>query len=291
MLVDVVVRLVAIVGVLLAVSLYVVVGRNRIVRPTSAYRDRLFDVAPYTFVLAFVLVANKIARDVGPQVSWLFGWNVTSYLYWVDARLLWPVFPNDPPQVVVFLQSLGTPQLTAYFSFVYVYGYVLLLVFPLLAYFLLESPRPLRRTIVAYAANYVVGVACYVVFIAYGPRNNAIGEGLLYTTYAEYSFLTSAINVNVNVFPSLHTSLAVTVALLAWTTRDEYTLWVPVAGLLAGSVVFSTMYLGIHWAADVVAGVLLAWASVRIGQRYEEHRPDVDWVRRRLNDVNPARGR
>lgn len=291
MLFDLVVRLAAIVGLLLVVSLVVVVGRNRIMRPVSSHRDRLLDIAPYTGLLAFVLVGNKIARDIGPQVSWLVGWNVTSYLHWFDGRLLWPFFPNDTPQLVVFLQSMGNPVLTAYFSFIYVYGYVLLLVFPLVAYFLLDRPHPLRRTIVAYAANYVIGVACYIVFIAYGPRNYEIGEGLLYTTYAEYSFLTTTINANVNVFPSLHTSLAVTVVLLAWTTREEYPLWVPVAALIAGSVVFSTMYLGIHWATDVIAGILLAYASVRIGRRYEEHRPDIDWVRRRIDGVNLVRGR
>lgn len=291
MLFDLVIRLAAIVGLLLIVSLVVVVGRNRIMRPVSSHRDRLLDIAPYTGLLAFVLVGNKIARDIGPQISWLVGWNVTSYLHWFDGGLLWPIFPNDTPQLVVFLQSMGNPALTAYFSFIYIYGYVLLLVFPLVAYFLLDRPHPLRRTIVAYAANYVIGVACYIVFIAYGPRNYEIGEGLLYTTYAEYSFLTTTINANVNVFPSLHTSLAVTVALLAWSTREEYPLWVPVAALIAGSVVVSTMYLGIHWAADVVAGILLAYASVRIGRRYEEHRPDVNWVRRRIDGVTLVRGR
>jgi membrane-associated phospholipid phosphatase len=75
------------------------------------------------------------------------------------------------------------------------------------------------------------------------------------------------VNRNVNVFPSLHTSLSVTVAAMAYRTRDHYPLWAPVAAVLAASVVFSTMYLAIHWATDVVGGVVLAglayWGALR----------------------------
>ena len=76
-------------------------------------------------------------------------------------------------------------------------------------------------------------------------------------------------------FPSLHTSMSVTAALLAWTTREQYPLWPPVAAVLAVSVCLSTMYLGIHWATDVVFGIALGWVSVRIGRHMEETPPDV----------------
>ena len=151
-----------------------------------------------------------------------------------------------------------------------------------MAYVALPDARPLRRTVVAYAANYLVGVGCYVAFIAYGPRNLIVGdvEGLLFTQYTQYQFLTASINHRTNVFPSLHTSLSVTAALLAWTTREEYPQWPPIAAVLAVSVAISTMYLGIHWATDVVFGAVLGWASVRIGRRFEETPPNLDAVRR-----------
>ena len=40
-----------------------------------------------------------------------------------------------------------------------------------------------------------------------------------------------------------------------------------VAPLLAGSIVAATMYLGIHWATDVVAGALLAALCVTLVRR------------------------
>ncbi|CAI49583.1 probable PAP2-type phosphatase [Natronomonas pharaonis DSM 2160] len=268
-------RLAAVVLLLLLAGTVLFVGRERLALTRRELRTRIAAVAPYAGLLAVVLVANKVARDVGPDVSLLIGVGITGQLERIDRQILWPLFREETPQFVVWLQSMATQELTAYFSFIYVYGYVFLLVFPLVAYFALPRPEPLRRTIVAYCANYVIGVVCYVLFIAYGPRNIIVeqADGLLYSQYAQYQFVTTAVNDETNVFPSLHTSMAVTAALLAWTTRDEYPLWVPVAALLAVSVAISTMYLGIHWATDVVFGIALAWVSVELGKRYEETPP------------------
>ncbi len=283
-------QLVGVILLLLALGTLVFVGRDRIAETKAAYRRRFAAVAPYVGLLAVVLVANKIARDIGPDLSLLIGIRITGRLQRIDGQLLWPLYPSDTPQVVVWLQSMATYELTAYFSFIYIYGYVFLLVFPLVAYFALPKPEALRRTIVAYGANYVLGVICYIVFVAYGPRNHIIEQvdQLLYTQYTQYQFITMAVNDETNVFPSLHTSMAVTAALLAWTTRDEYPIWVPVATVLAVSVVVSTMYLGIHWATDVIFGIVLAWISVTIGTRLENTPPTIDGAKRRLSALRDA---
>jgi membrane-associated phospholipid phosphatase len=287
-------QLIATVVFLLALTAVALVGRDRLVETRQMFRQRFDAVAPYIGLLAIVLVANKIARDVGPDLSWLIGFRITSWLRKTDGRLLWPLFPDETPQVVVWVQSMATPELTAYFSFIYVYGYVFLLVFPLVAYFALSRPEPLRRTIVAYGANYVLGVVCYILFVAYGPRNFIEVEPLLFSQYTQYQFVTDAVNDETNVFPSLHTSMAVTAALLAWTTRKEYPVWVPISFVFAVSVVVATMYLGIHWATDAVFGILLAWISVSIGVRLEDTPPSIDGVKSRLRalaSVIPGRPR
>jgi membrane-associated phospholipid phosphatase len=283
-------QLVLVVLSLLAITSAVVVGRERLVQTRRSFRDRFAAIAPYVGLLAIVLVANKIARDIGPDLSWIIGFRITGRLHQADGLLLWPLYPNDTPQVVVWIQSMATPELTAYFAFIYVYGYVFLLIFPLVAYFALSRPEPLRRTMVAYGANYLIGVFCYILFIAYGPRNLIAdqAEGLLYSQYAQYQFVTDAVNDETNVFPSLHTSMAVTAALLAWTTRDEYPLWVPISAAFAVSVVISTMYLGIHWATDVIFGILLAWVSVKIGTRFEETPPTIGRFRHLLRYARSA---
>jgi membrane-associated phospholipid phosphatase len=178
---------------------------------------------------------------------------------------------------VATIQSTVPGWLTLYFGYVYVYGYAFLLVFPMLAAMLAAERRLLRHTAVAYAINYTVGMVCYLLFIAYGPRNYmpALVEPLLFDTLPRFQLLTSEVNANTNVFPSLHTSLSVTVALLAVRDHETFPKWTPVAVFLAASIVLSTMVLGIHWATDVVAGSLLAafsvWvvSSARVGAPFD----------------------
>jgi len=247
-------------------ALVTVVGRERLAAAPDRVRSNLWDVAPTLGLLLVVLAVNGVVRDLGVELSWLVGVNVTGRIHAIEGQL------------VAELQSLATPGLTAYFAGVYVFGYAFLLTFPVLAYLLYEDPRPLRALLVAYVVNYCLGLVCYVLFISYGPRNFMpdLVESLLYTNWPQVQLLTGQVNRNTNVFPSLHTSLSVTVALVGYRYRQVCTRWVPVATGLAASIAVSTMYLGIHWATDVVGGVLLAALAVGFAALTVERRPP-DW--------------
>jgi membrane-associated phospholipid phosphatase len=97
---------------------------------------------------------------------------------------------------------------------------------------------------------------------------------LLFTNQPDVILLASEVNEASNVFPSLHTSLSVTVGTFAVLTREEYPRWTPVAVPLSLSVVAATMYLGIHWLTDVVAGFALAFGCVALAYRFVEPRSD-----------------
>ncbi len=254
MLLQVLTQLVVVVALMVGVSIALFVGRYRLRATRTEWRGRIRAAAPITAVLAIVLLFNSVARQVVPDLSWMIGWNLTWAIYDIEG------------QFILWLQDQATPWLTAYFSFIYIYGYVFLLVFPVVAYFALSNTRPLRQLLAAYTLNYTLGLVLYTLVIAYGPRNMMpeLVEALLYDTYPQYQHLTRQVNRNTNVFPSLHTSLAVTVSVLAFRTRDVYPKWNVVAGFLGLSVAISTMYLGIHWAIDVVAGIALAWISVEL---------------------------
>lgn len=251
-LIELLARLLAAVVVMLVVASAALIGRDRLRAAKASIRPRLWLAAPYLGVLVLTLALDKVARDVGPEVSWVIGWNVTGIIYSIEGTF------------VARIQSIATPWLTAYLSFVYLAGYVFLLVFPLVAYLAGSDQEAFRRTTIAYIINYAVGLVLYIALIAYGPRNlipDAV-DPLLYSTYPAAQLLTSEVNVNTNVFPSLHTSLATTAAIMAYRTRWDYRGWFLVAVPLAGSVAFSTMYLGIHWAVDVLAGFALGAASI-----------------------------
>jgi len=270
---DLLVSVTAVTLVLVVVATAGIVGRDRLARLSHTYRTRLRAAAPALALLATVLAVNGVVRRIGTEISWMIGWNITAEIYAIEGPL------------VPFLQSLAHPWLTTYLSLSYVYGYVFLLVFPIVAYLAAADVEWLRTAALAYALNYAIGLACYLVFIAYGPRNLLpdLVDPLLYSTWPSSQFLVAAVNTNTNVFPSLHTSLSVTVILLAYRSRREYPRWVPVATILGTSVVFSTMYLGIHWATDVLAGIVLGGGSVVLAARLVRRRA-LESVARALSD-------
>lgn len=243
--------------VLIVPGVAVLLRRYPALRRPSGWWARLRERAGPLAVLAGVVGLKTVLADLAAPTSWLVGWNVTGLIYAIEG------------DAVAAVQSIAVPPLTTYFVFVYVYAFTALLVFPILAYLAHPDPRHVREAVVAYSLNYLLGLAAYVAFIAYGPRNHLPGRvvSLLYVHWPESYLLTSSMNANTNVFPSLHVSFAVTVALLAWRTRSEFPLWWPVAAGLAGSVAVATVYLGIHWVTDGGAGALLAVACVLVARR------------------------
>lgn len=276
MLLSVLFDITVVVTILTLLALVSIVGVSRLRTARPYVLDQLRTIFPYLLLVGVVLLINNYLRTVGPELSWIIGIRITELIIGIEGAF------------VSGLQTYAHPSLTAYFSLVYVYGYIFLLVFPVLAYLVHRSSRPVKETLLAYTLNYGLGVFCYILFIAYGPRNvtgPAAAEGLLYTFWPSSQLLTSEVNAPVNVFPSLHTSLAVTVALLAYRWRDIYPRWLPISVFLAVSVAISTMYLGIHWATDVVAGTILAGVSVWFGTwltRPARKRGFLDVVGRRL---------
>lgn len=259
-LVEFVAQLLAGVFGLLVVATLTLIDREEVISAIRTFPQRVREIAPHLGLLVLVLLVNRLFRHLGQEVSWVVGWKITGLIYLIEGRF------------VATLQSAATPVLTQYFSFMYLYGYVFLTLFPFLAYWVLEDPRPIREAIVAFAVNYGLGLVCYTLFISYGPRNLIpdLVTPLLYTNYPQSQLLTSTVNANTNVFPSLHTSLSATVVLLAWRTRDTYPVWFYLSVPVATSVVVATMYLGIHWAIDVVAGLALALVAVWVGDRFHD---------------------
>jgi membrane-associated phospholipid phosphatase len=80
-------------------------------------------------------------------------------------------------------------------------------------------------------------------------------------------------DLGANCFPSMHTSVAFAVLLLALREKSPVFRWA--MSVYAGSIIFSTVYMEIHWLIDVAGGLLLGWGAVKL----------VDWLLARM----PAR--
>ena len=72
----------------------------------------------------------------------------------------------------------------------------------------------------------------------------------------------AAAGVTLNCFPSMHTSIAFAMFLLV--IRENNKIFKYVWGFFCLSVIFSTMYLEIHWVIDVLAGLLLGYLTVKL---------------------------
>ncbi|ACM55738.1 phosphatase PAP2 family protein [Halorubrum lacusprofundi] len=246
------------VGAALLVASVAIIGPRRLYALWDDLRDRLWEIQRPLAALVIVLIASAVGRGSLQTVSELFG-----------LQLTWAIYALEGNFVAWVQATFGSPELTVYFSAVYVYGYVFLLAFPFLAYLALPRTTTLKRLVVAYALNYAIGLVLYTVVLAYGPRNVMpdMVTPLLFTHNPGIMALTGEINEATNVFPSLHTSLSVTVGTFAVLTRREYPLWTPIAAWLAVSVVIATMYLGIHWLTDVIGGTALALGAVYLSYR------------------------
>jgi membrane-associated phospholipid phosphatase len=82
---------------------------------------------------------------------------------------------------------------------------------------------------------------------------------LLGRTFADENEL--LVNV-MNCFPSMHTSISFAMLLLALREKDRIFKYVMVS--YCASIIFSTLYLQIHWLVDVLAGMLFAFLVVKL---------------------------
>ncbi len=240
------------------------IGYDRIRQCARNCRPRLRAVLPYLVVMLGLLVLRRVTQEEATRLTWWLDLDLGAWIHSIEGSF------------IEIFQAVQTPELTAVFSFMYLYGYVIVILFPVIAYFCLPAVDHLKELLLAYIVNDSVALVCYVSFIAYGPRNvDRIDfvEPLLYNIHPDAAFVTGSINLNINVFPSMHTSLAVTAFLLAYRTRRIYPIWSGIAGVFATLIVFSTMYLGMHWAIDVLAGIVLAVGAVYIAVWHVQGRP------------------
>lgn len=248
--------LVAVVAVEVVVAV-LVVGPSRFAGGLAPIIGRHRESVPYVVVLGVTAAFGSVVRRTAADVSWLVGLNVTPFIESIEGG------------AAGWIQSFATPPATAALAFAYVFGFPLLLVFPVVLYAVLDDPRPFRELALAYAITDLVGLVAFTALISYGPRNAIPGivDPILFSTYPSTRILNAAATANTNVFPSLHTSLSVTVAYMAWRTRGTVGRWWYLSAPLAACIVLATMYLGIHWIVDVVAGALLGVGSVRVAAR------------------------
>lgn len=167
----------------------------------------------------------------------------------------------------VLLQPVITPFLAAFLYVAYSTYYF----FPLVLGGTLWSRdvATARRYIFTLTACFYVSYAGYFTIPAYGPRTALADRNRVpLETSAVARAISRTINqlehTKLDAFPSGHTMITTAVLIVAWQRfRKLFWFLLPVATLL----ILSTMYCRYHYLVDVLAGIVLAFATVPLGDR------------------------
>jgi membrane-associated phospholipid phosphatase len=205
-----------------------------------------------------VLVFNKveIALENGNQ----YGSDFTPFFYKLEGEFavgLQRLFEND-------VLTFGL-------------GYFYLVVFPALMivsiglYTYEKRYKLFNAVCYAMMINYMIAIPFYFFFRvnevhAFNPNVKFLLLDMFPSFESEYRPLSDVDNC----FPSLHTSLSVSMAVIAARSGNRF--WKTFTRISTAVIMFSTIYLGIHWLTDMIAGLTLGYAASRLALRLSEGR-------------------
>lgn len=201
-----------------------------------------------------ILYVNKLELQF--EMAYPISLDMTPWIYRLEGN--W----------IAQLQSIFHHEvLTNVLVFFYVVVFPSLLVTSLILYVHRNHLRLFYTLCYAIMINYLVAIPFYLFFPVdevWAYRSSGVSFFMLdaFPTFeSEYRGM-SGLN---NCFPSLHTSISLTLALIA--RESGVRAWKWIAGLSAATIIFSIFYLGIHWFTDMLGGTALAWFAVKMGMR------------------------
>ncbi len=216
---------------------------------------------PAIIVMGVTTLVVGLQGAFESTVQEALGWDFTPIVFAFEGTL-----------VQWFQDTARTPILDWGFTAVYTVGAFTIYHYPF--YFCVLTGRSRSALVIAFAlaAIWSVGILAYfflpvyeVWFTSQAPYNYGHVVNVLFETMpstAASPYYMDAINNN---FPSLHVgaSMGVVLALRAAGEKLLFRILMPFSTAIA----IATMYLGIHWMVDVVAGVLLAWGASLLAVR------------------------
>ncbi|MFF2910527.1 phosphatase PAP2 family protein [Paenibacillus sp. NPDC057934] len=168
-----------------------------------------------------------------------------------------------------FVQSVQhlfyNPWLTPIIVFFYILMLQAVLAASLGVYLLDNNRMMLYATCYAIILNYAIAIPFYLFFPvnevwSYAPAGVRF---IMLDVFPKFEQEYRPLSGLDNCFPSLHTSISVTMALLAYRSGNRR--WMAITTVSAVVIVFGIFYLGIHWLTDMLGGTVLAILSATVG--------------------------
>lgn len=203
-----------------------------------------------------ILALNKLELLIEPTLD--KSWDWTPYIRTFEGNvtpLLQHWFNYEP--------------LTYFTTYFYVIVFSVLMACSLLIYHREKDYRSLYVLLYSIGFNYIFAIPFYLFApVSEAWYNHSDIKFLIPSVYPGFEAGYRSFSGLDNSFPSLHTSLSVTLALIAWQSVNRR--FGRITFFTAGVILFAIIYLGIHWYLDLIAGVVLALCSVALAYRFSE---------------------
>ncbi|WP_081667340.1 phosphatase PAP2 family protein [Paenibacillus pinihumi] len=202
-------------------------------------------------LIVFILLLNKIEMMIESRMT--YNYDFTGVIQSMEKGF------------VAGVQSLFEhPALTVILGFMYIVVFQALLVSSLGIYTFEGRHRMFYATCYAIMINYLVAIPFYLFFPvnevwSYDSSVRFIMLDVFPSFESQYRELSGLDNC----FPSLHTSISVTLAVLA--IRSGNKRWAWFTSISALLIIFAIFYMGIHWLSDMLAGAVLGLLASTVG--------------------------
>ncbi len=238
-------RLAALAGLLAAV---LILARTRArAGPLGLVRD----FAPVAIVIATFMLLQPLIVALNPV-------RYDEVLAAADARWFAPL-------VTAWRGALGRPAWFTDLTYAAYWSYYLLPVVVAVAARARRGPAAFERTVFALLLGFYLSYLGYFLWPASGPRVPRSDEAAVLgggaVAVAVRAFLRAAEATTLDAFPSGHTALAVVPAVLG---ARLFPRWAPGLAAWAAAVIFATVYIHVHYVADVAAGAVVGLAALAL---------------------------
>jgi membrane-associated phospholipid phosphatase len=185
-----------------------------------------------------------------------------SVLRWeMDRGIIFNInslFNHIPFNDAAFARIFQPQWLTTYMQMVYNTGFVLAVLVPLFrAVMSIDFKKMLKYTLSAHIFQVLIITPFYIVFYLQEVWDvRWISDPL-----TRHLNPAQTLETTLNCFPSMHTSIAFAMFLLVIREKNKIFKWV--WSFYCLSIIYSTMYLEIHWVIDVIGGLILGYGTVK----------------------------
>ncbi|HWQ47848.1 MAG TPA: phosphatase PAP2 family protein [Methanosarcina sp.] len=223
-------------------------------RPKYYYRNLrssgISEILPYAALAAFIFILMDSQRDISNFLGLSPSLNYDRYMLMLEGTK------------VSYFQSLANPMLTYFCGVVYLLGFPFLLIFTFILFLFSQNDEALKEYATTFMLIYMVAYVFYIFFPV-----NVTGYVLPGMIPLLYQLNPAILRIAMicspglnNCFPSLHAALSVmaTIFILFKTDLRRYKVFAIGTTIF---ILFSILYLGIHWITDMIGGIILALIS------------------------------